>query len=56
MNIDKVNRIMTSLFYLLTLATIATYFMIPENKSVYLYCGGSALFIRFVQYIIKYFI
>lgn len=56
MNVEKINRILTILFYVLALATIATYFLIPDNKIIYLYCGGGALFIRFVQYIIKFFI
>ena len=52
---NKLLKLLTILFLLLAVATIAIYFLYPEHRDWFYYCGGAAIFTRFVYYIIKHF-
>ena len=50
---SKTDEILTLLFMLLAIAAIVCYFSMSD-KTVFLYCGGAAVLMRIVQYILRY--
>lgn len=50
----KISAVLLILFYVLTIATIIVYFT-SSDKTLFLYCGGSALAVRGMHYFMKFF-
>ena len=47
---SKADEILTLVFMLLAIAAVVCYFA----KAVFLYCGGAAIVLRLVQYVLRY--
>lgn len=50
---SKADEIFTLVFMLLAIAAVICYFAV-EDKSIFMYCGGAAILIRLVQYILRF--
>ena len=50
---SKADEIMTLLFMLLGIAAVICYFTVSD-KSVFLYCGGAAIVLRLIQYVLRF--
>ncbi|MEG1543530.1 MAG: hypothetical protein RR382_03255 [Tannerellaceae bacterium] len=50
---SKADEILTLLFMLLAIATVVCYFAI-DNRLAFLYCGGAAVGLRLIQYIMRF--
>ncbi|MGL5317669.1 MAG: hypothetical protein ACRC9Q_03115 [Bacteroidales bacterium] len=50
----KISVVLLILFYALTLAAVLVYFLSPD-RTLFLYCGGSALAVRGMHYFMKFF-
>ena len=50
---SKADEIFTLCFMLLAIAAVVCYFAISD-KSVFMYCGGAAILLRVVQYILRF--
>lgn len=50
----KISAVLLILFYVLTIAAIIVYFTSPD-RTLFLYCGGSALAVRGMHYFMKFF-
>ena len=50
---SKADEIFTLCFMLLARAAVVCYFAISD-KSVFMYCGGAAILLRVVQYILRF--
>lgn len=50
---SKADEIMTLLFMLLGIAAVICYFAVSD-KSVFLYCGGAAIVLRLIQYVLRF--
>ncbi|WP_187117232.1 hypothetical protein [Parabacteroides bouchesdurhonensis] len=50
---SKIDEILTLLFMLLAIAAVICYFAVSD-RTVFLYCGGSAIVLRLVQYVARY--
>ena len=50
---SKADEIFTLCFMLLSIAAVVCYFAISD-KSVFMYCGGAAILLRVVQYILRF--
>ena len=51
---SKADEILTLCFMLLAIAAVVCYFTVSD-KSVFMYCGGVAILLRVVQYILRFF-
>ncbi|MDR3260966.1 MAG: hypothetical protein LBT78_03940 [Tannerella sp.] len=51
---SKADELMTLLFMLLAIAAIICYFAVG-NRLVFLICGGAAVVLRIIQYILRIF-
>ena len=49
---SKADEILTLVFMLLAIAAVVCYFAVSD-KAVFLYCGGAAIVLRLVQYVLK---
>ena len=50
---SKADEILTLVFMLLAIAAVVCYFAVSD-KTVFLYCGGAAIVLRLVQYVLRY--
>lgn len=50
---EKIYKVLTTVFLLLAIATVAVYFL-SADRTYFYYCGGAALFVRLVQYFMKF--
>jgi len=50
---SKADEIFTLIFMLLAIAAVVCYFAV-DDKSIFLYCGGAAILLRIVQYILRF--
>ena len=50
---SKADEILTLVFMLLAIAAVVCYFAVSD-KAVFLYCGGAAIVLRPVQYVLRY--
>lgn len=50
---SKTDEILTFCFMLLAIAAVVCYFAVSD-KSVFMYCGGAAILLRMVQYILRF--
>ena len=50
---SKTDEILTLCFMLLAIAAVVCYFAISD-KSVFMYCGGVAILLRLVQYLLRF--
>ena len=50
---SKADEILTLVFMLLAIAAVVCYFAVSD-KAVFLYCGGAAIVLRLVQYVLRY--
>lgn len=50
---DKINNFLTLIFLILAVAAGVSYFAI-DDRTVFWYCGGAAVCIRFTQYVMKF--
>jgi hypothetical protein len=50
----RVDEALTLLFMLLAIAAAICYFAV-DSRTVYLLCGGAAVLMRTVQYILRFF-
>lgn len=50
---SKVDEILTLIFMLLAIAAVVCYFAISD-KNPFLYCGGAAIVLRLIQYILRF--
>lgn len=50
---SKTDEILTLAFMLLAIAAVVCYFAI-DDKTVFLYCGGTAIVLRLAQYVLRY--
>ncbi|MCD8193726.1 MAG: hypothetical protein LUD74_04100 [Tannerellaceae bacterium] len=50
---SKADEILTLAFMLLAIAAIICYFAV-SNRTVFLICGGAAIVMRIVQYILRF--
>lgn len=46
--------VLTWIFLLLTLAAVVCYFVFPHDRSIFFICGGAAIFIRLMQYFMRF--
>ncbi len=51
---SKIDTILTWLFLLLAVAAVVCYFVMPDNRVPFLYCGGAAILLRLVQYLMRF--
>ncbi len=51
---NNINKILTILFLVLAAAAVICYFIFPNDKTIFLYCGGAAICIRLTQYLMKF--
>ena len=56
MNQAKAIGVLTILFYLLAAATVALYFLFPENRMPMFYAGFGAIGVRLVTYLLRHFL
>lgn len=54
MDQQKLNRVLTVVFLLLTAVALAAYFLVKDDRTLFLYCGGAAVCVRLTQYLMKY--
>ena len=50
---SKTDEILTLCFMLLAIAAVVCYFAVSA-KSVFMYCGGAAILLRLVQYVLRF--
>ena len=50
---SKTDEILTLCFMLLAIAAVVCYFTMSD-KSVFMYCGGAAILLRLVQYVLRF--
>lgn len=50
---SKIDSILTLLFMLLAIAAVVCYFAV-NDRTVFLYCGGVAICIRLIQYLMRF--
>ena len=50
---SKTDAILTLCFMLLAIAAVVCYFAVSD-KSVFMYCGGAAILLRLVQYVLRF--
>lgn len=50
---SKIDSILTLLFMLLAIAAVVCYFAVSD-RTVFLYCGGAAICIRLIQYLMRF--
>lgn len=50
---SKIDSILTLLFMLLAIAAVVCYFAV-NDRTVFLYCGGAAICIRLIQYLMRF--
>lgn len=50
---SKLDTVMTWIFMVLTVAAVICYFTVTD-RTAFLYCGGAAIFIRLVQYLMRF--
>lgn len=50
---SKTDEILTLCFMLLAISAVVCYFAVSD-KSVFMYCGGAAILLRMVQYILRF--
>lgn len=50
---SKTDEILTLCFMLLAIAAVVCYSAISD-KSVFMYCGGAAILLRLVQYVLRF--
>lgn len=51
---NNINKVLTAIFLILAAAAIICYFAIPEDKTIFLYCGGAAIALRLTQYLMRF--
>lgn len=51
---SKIDMILTLLFMVLAVAAVICYFVFPENRLPFLYCGGAAICFRLAQYLMRF--
>ncbi|MBQ4163133.1 MAG: hypothetical protein IJD84_09710 [Parabacteroides sp.] len=51
---SKIDMILTWLFMVLAIVAVVFYFVFPENRLPFLYCGGAAICFRLVQYLMRF--
>lgn len=50
---SKIDEILTLVFMLLAVAAIVCFFAVSD-RSVFLYCGGAAVVLRLIQYLLRF--
>ncbi len=50
---SKLDTVMTWIFMVMAVAAVICYFVVDDH-SAFLYCGGAAIFIRLVQYLMRF--
>ena len=50
---SKTDEILTLCFMLLAIAAVVCYFAVSD-KSVFMYCGGAAILLPLVQYVLRF--
>lgn len=50
---NKTDTILTILFMILAVIAVVCYFVYPDNRMPFLYCGGAAICFRLVQYVLR---
>lgn len=51
---DNMNKVLTVIFLILAAAAVICYFVYPDDKKIFLYCGGAAVCVRLTQYLMKF--
>lgn len=51
---DKLDTLLTMIFMLLAIAAVVCYFAMPDNRVAFLYCGGAAILLRLIQYLMRF--
>ena len=51
---SKIDLILTWLFLLLAIAAVVCYFAFSDNRVPFLYCGGAAIMLRLIQYLMRF--
>lgn len=50
---SRADAILTLVFMLLAIAAVVCYFMVTD-RTAFLYCGGAAIVMRLVQYVLRF--
>ena len=51
---SKADTIVTWIFLALAVAAVICYVALPANRLPFMYCGGAAIVLRLVQYLIRF--
>lgn len=51
----KITRILTIVFYILTLGTFIAFFLFPDDRMPMIYLGFSAIGVRLITYFLRHF-
>lgn len=51
---NNIYKALTAIFLILAAAAVVCYFVFPDDKTIFLYCGGAAVCIRLTQYLMKF--
>jgi Ca2+/Na+ antiporter len=51
---DSTDSLLTLIFMLLAIAAVICYFVLPTNRTPFLVCGGVAIVLRIVQYVMRF--
>lgn len=51
---NNIYKVLTAIFLILAAAAVVCYFVFPDDKTIFLYCGGAAVCIRLTQYLMKF--
>ena len=51
---DSIDSLLTMIFMLLAVAAVICYFAMPANRTPFLFCGGAAILLRLIQYLLRF--
>lgn len=51
---SNTDKILTWIFLVLAVIAVVCYFALPDNRTAFLFCGGAAIAIRLLQYLIRF--
>lgn len=51
---SKTDQILTWIFLALAVVAVICYFALPTDRTAFLFCGGAAISIRLLQYLIRF--
>lgn len=54
MNTDKLRNILNILFMIGALAAVIIYFAFPEDRHLFLYVSGGAIFLKLMEFFIRF--